>query len=251
MRQKTSPIWKISKEELILLVQKSNSISEILRYFGLVNKGHNYKTLKSRLLIDNIDDSEVKERSNKNRKRGKPVLLEHVLVTNSAYNRHHLKKRLIKNKLIEEKCAICGLLPIWNNQKLTMILDHINGIYNDSRIENLRLICPNCNSQTKTFAGRNVKHETKIKSIDKRHKPKFHLRKIIRPDLQTLLEETKEHGFRATGRKYGVRDSTVKKWIKFYLQGEDAGIPDESLKLALSQDNAGSIPAPVTDSDVV
>jgi 5-methylcytosine-specific restriction endonuclease McrA len=52
---------------------------------------------------------------------------------------------------------LCGQQPMWNGKQLVLILDHINGINNDNRLENLRLLCPNCNSQTPTFAGRNAR----------------------------------------------------------------------------------------------
>lgn len=82
--------------------------------------------------------------------------LEDILVENSTYtNRTALKERLIKEKILEYKCAICGNEGIWNGNPSTLQLDHINGINNDHRIKNLRFLCPNCHSQTETFSGRN------------------------------------------------------------------------------------------------
>jgi Zn finger protein HypA/HybF involved in hydrogenase expression len=89
-----------------------------------------------------------------NRARRKP--LELVMVENSTYSRGALKKRLIEDKVLEEQCAECEIPPAWNGKRLVLVLDHINGVNNDHRLENLRLLCPNCNSQTPTFAGRNV-----------------------------------------------------------------------------------------------
>jgi hypothetical protein len=66
-----------------------------------------------------------------------------------------LKKRLIRAGLLVNCCSVCGLRPEWQGQLLVMILDHINGDRSDNRIENLRLLCPNCNSQQPTFAGKN------------------------------------------------------------------------------------------------
>ena len=82
--------------------------------------------------------------------------MDDILVENSTYlNRTALKERIIKEKILEYKCAICGNEGTWNGSPLTLQLDHINGINNDHRIENLRFLCPNCHSQTETFSGRN------------------------------------------------------------------------------------------------
>jgi uncharacterized protein with PIN domain len=62
-------------------------------------------------------------------------------------------------------CSICGLEPVWQDKELTLILDHINGINNDDRLENLRWVCPNCNQQLDTTNGKNKRHsEHKIKT---------------------------------------------------------------------------------------
>ena len=65
-----------------------------------------------------------------------------------------LKIRLVKEKRLEYKCALCGISE-WQGQPLSLQLDHINGKHNDHRIENLRFLCPNCHSQTETYAGKN------------------------------------------------------------------------------------------------
>lgn len=78
-----------------------------------------------------------------------------VFVENSPHRRGNLKRRILRGKLIPYQCAECRLEGMWNGKKLTLPLDHKNGINNDSRIENLRFLCPNCHSQQPTFAGRN------------------------------------------------------------------------------------------------
>lgn len=104
-----------------------------------------------------INFNEFKTISEKKSQKGNPKYsLEEILIENSSYtNRTRLKIRLLKEHLIEYKCAICGNKGEWNNQPLTLQLDHINGINNDNRIENLRFLCPNCHSQTETYSGRN------------------------------------------------------------------------------------------------
>ena|ERR1035437_2569729 len=82
---------------------------------------------------------------------------EQVFVENSTYPRHRLKERLIKFMIIDHKCQCCSIEHEWNNKPLILQLDHINGINNDNRLENLRFLCPNCHSQQETFAGKNSK----------------------------------------------------------------------------------------------
>lgn len=81
---------------------------------------------------------------------------DEILVENSAYLWNaSLKKRLLKAGLLEYKCYHCGIVD-WLGGKLSLQLEHKNGDHTDNRIENLCLLCPNCHSQTDTFAGKNI-----------------------------------------------------------------------------------------------
>jgi len=75
-----------------------------------------------------------------------------------SYQTLKLKKRLISLNLIENKCAICGI-KIWNNKPICLELDHIDGDNSNHKRKNLRLLCPNCHSQTNTYRGKNSKHK--------------------------------------------------------------------------------------------
>jgi len=70
------------------------------------------------------------------------------------YPTDKLKKRLISEGLLDKVCVECGITDSWNNKPIVLHLDHINGVNNDHRLENLRLLCPNCHSQTDTWCGR-------------------------------------------------------------------------------------------------
>ena len=159
-RKKTSIIWKLPLDEFKELVKKSESIGQILKAFGLMNKGSNNRTVQRRCVEECVDISHLKMgiNSNKGRKflsRGRP--LTDILVENSSFCRTHLKERLLKEKALEYKCIDCGNTGTWNSKPITLQLEHKNGNSNDNRIDNLCFICPNCHSQTGTYAGRNKK----------------------------------------------------------------------------------------------
>jgi 5-methylcytosine-specific restriction endonuclease McrA len=83
------------------------------------------------------------------------IPLEKILSGNHPhYQTYKLKNRLLKEKMIEYKCASCSLTD-WQNKTINLELDHIDGNKYNHKVENLRLLCPNCHSQTNTFRGRN------------------------------------------------------------------------------------------------
>jgi hypothetical protein len=65
----------------------------------------------------------------------------------------NIKKYLLDNNLVEYKCNICSLNK-WNEKHLTLDLDHIDGNRNNNILSNLRLVCPNCHSQTDTYKNK-------------------------------------------------------------------------------------------------
>ena len=153
-RPHSSPVWDVSKAEMEKLIEQYDSLGELMAHFGLKNHGGNYNTMVRRFNADNIDWSKFK--GNYGKGTLKPYRsLDEILVEDCNFSRSHLKKRLLKEGLLENKCDKCGQEPEWNGEKLVMVLDHRNGVNNDNRLENLRLLCPNCNSQTTTFAGKN------------------------------------------------------------------------------------------------
>jgi 5-methylcytosine-specific restriction endonuclease McrA len=153
-----SKIYSISDTEFIKLVQNSTCYSDVLRAFGLSTSGESSrKVLKCRI----AELSCSTEHFVRYKLPSKEIITKHqlsdVLVENSVYqNRTSLKKRLINEGILEYCCAICKLSD-WQGKHLSLQLDHINGVNNDNRINNLRLLCPNCHSQTTTYAGKNSK----------------------------------------------------------------------------------------------
>jgi len=129
------------------------------------------------------------------------------------------------------KCSNCGLDEKWDGKEIIMILDHINGVNDDHRLENLRMLCPNCNSQTETFCMGTRKKiinkcldcEDEISRVSKRCKKcsgnnqAYSMRKVKdRPTKGELKKLIDTMTWVAIGQKYEVSDNAVRKWARSY-----------------------------------
>lgn len=137
--------------EFVRLIDDSKSRREFFEKLGLKPTGRTLTIFYERVVRDNVDISHFGRRARRNNK----ISLEEIMVNGFVYQSNDLRKRLIKDGILENKCSECALYPEWNGKPLTMRLDHRNGDRNDNRKENLRLLCPNCDSQSETFGGRN------------------------------------------------------------------------------------------------
>lgn len=153
-------IWKVSKEELESFVKTSVSFAEVIRKIGYGSYSNNhYISLKDRLFQEKIEHSHFSGRFNRDNKRRK-ISLEEALKTyfieNSEIHQKTLREYILHYKLIESKCSKCNLGEVWNGEKLTLQLDHIDGRNKNNQISNLRWLCPNCHSQTKNWGAKNI-----------------------------------------------------------------------------------------------
>ena len=144
---------KYNKDYIQEIVNKSLCWSDVLRHLDIDIKGNNHNTVKNLVKYLNIDVSHFDHRKASRVNKSKNVLsVEDVLVENSKHSRQSLKRLIVENKLLEYKCAECGLSDSWNSKYLVLQIEHKNGKFNDNRLENLCYLCPNCHSQTQTFS---------------------------------------------------------------------------------------------------
>lgn len=196
------------REEFLKAVQASSSIADVLEYFGLRKAGGNYK--QARHWAETHQIPLPKYNYSEHPWAKAPIDDSKVFVECSTYNnRYYIKKRLLKLGWTY-KCSIaaCPITDSWLGKPVSLHLDHINGVHNDNRLENLRFLCPACHTQTETYAGKNNKGAAKIKT------PTPRPTKIIWPDTERLQIMVKQHGYSKTGEILGVSDNAVRKRLK-------------------------------------
>jgi hypothetical protein len=155
-----------------------------------------------------------------------------------------LKARLYECGLKARRCELCGQDENWRGARMGLVLDHINGVLNDNRLENLRIVCPNCAATFDTHCGRKNGLERTPRSClrcgtefwpqrrthrycsracgiryELGREPKPEIRKVERPSYEQLKEDIRTMSMLAVGRKYGVSDNAVAKWIRWYERG--------------------------------
>ncbi|MDX6601974.1 MAG: hypothetical protein QOF13_1176 [Solirubrobacterales bacterium] len=232
--------------EARVAVEASRSYSEVLRRLGMRPAGGNHALLRKyvdkvwQIPTDHFDPGASSIRN----LHQVPIPLKEILVADSTYSRSKLKERLFDDGLKERSCEQCGQGEAWRGRSMSLILDHINGIPDDNRIENLQIVCPNCAATLDTHCGRKNRRGPVMRACKRcgkqftakyrthtycsracgvrwdrtslRGKPHLSQRKVARPSYQQLLNEIDTMGFVAVGCKYGVSDNAVRKWVRFY-----------------------------------
>jgi hypothetical protein len=235
---------RFTEAQARVAIASSCSWTKALRRLGYCPTGGNPTTLKKwaerwGISTQHFDPRAASIAGLRRANRRRP--LEEVLVEKSTFSRSHLKQRLYEERLKEPKCELCGQGESWRGKRLSMILDHINGIRNDNRLENLRIVCPNCAATLDTHCGRKLRSIPDLRAClrcgtefrpryrrqrycsrecgtrwDRTGIPSPATRRVERPPYEQLLAEVKRLGFLAVGRKHGVSDNAIRKWVRFY-----------------------------------
>ena len=145
-------IDNFSIEELKEIVDSSSTNTEVLLKLGYTRSGASGKTLRNR--CERYGITLPSDREDNVNKKASPMTLED-LTENSTRTTTTIRRFILREQVIPYQCSICHNEGSWEGNPLTLQIDHINGINNDHRLENLRFLCPNCHSQTDTFATRN------------------------------------------------------------------------------------------------
>ena len=215
-------------EDFIAIIKDSTSMREAQKRFGYYGSGSNSKVIKNRCEELGITTEHFTGVAKNNIKRTE----DNIFIKDSTANQTTLRTWYLKGNYTEYKCSICGQEPFWNGKELTLTLDHINGINNDDRLENLRWVCPNCDRQLDTFCSKNISHK-KYNAREKNYCVDCgkeicyeatrcnecqgkKLRKIERPNKEQLYELLKNNSFVKVGQMYNVSDNTIRKWCIAY-----------------------------------
>ena len=231
---------RYSEAEARAAIEASTNWSQVLRALGVRAAGGNHAVIKRWAARWGISTAHFKPHAHvgKHMQRER-IPLEQILVEGSNYTRRSLKQRLYEAGLKARACELCGQGELWRGRRMSLIMDHINGVHDDNRLENLRIVCPNCAATLPTHCARNLPRtvcptccrEFRKKSGRQRYcsqecwqaspecreaKAKAGRRKVARPTYEQLLADLRELSWVAVGRKYGVSDNAVRKWLRRY-----------------------------------
>jgi predicted small metal-binding protein len=231
---------RYTEEEARTAVAASVSWAETLRNLGMCHGGGSSAVLKKYVRIWKIPTDHFDPYAALCGRAKTAQPLSDVLVENSSYSRRTLKERLMREGYKPRYCELCGQGEEWQGRPMTLILDHINGVNNDNRLHNLRIVCPNCAATLETHCGRanrierereclrcgaafrprNASHRYCSHACGVRHpgptEPRPERRKVDRPPYARLKREVGAMGWSAVGRRYGVSDNAVRKWVRWY-----------------------------------
>jgi len=154
-------------EELIVAVKDSRSVRSVLIKLMLVPAGGNYDQINDRIKALKLNPEHFTGKGWNTGwgfdPRPPKMLLKDILIKGRRHQSHSLKIRLFNAGIKQPKCELCGWCEKSPEGRIPIELDHINGSHDDNRIENLRILCPNCHSLQSTHRGMNKKSRYKYR----------------------------------------------------------------------------------------
>jgi hypothetical protein len=239
------PRVRYTQEAAREAIAASKSYSEALRRLGMRAAGGNHATLRKyveriwQIPTDHFD-RHASQRIQLANRPARP--LEEYLTEHSSYSRGSLKRRLFAEGLKKRRCELCGVGDRWQGRPMALVLDHVNGVADDNRLENLQIVCPNCAATLETHCGRNkprqcrwcatvfrpsskdqqycTQHCWTTSAAARADRPNW--RKVPRPSYEQLVADLREMSWVAVGAKYGVSDNAVRKWMRRYERELDS-----------------------------
>jgi hypothetical protein len=215
------------EKDVIELLPNSNSMNDLCYHLGLRGVDGYYKKIqkvieKYNLSTDHFGTLNVYRGGYRNKFTA--MTNEEFFVDGCERNGKQLIKRLVDSGIKEYKCENpeCGISE-WCGKPISLQIHHINGNHYDNRIENLQLLCPNCHTQTDTYAKtnktpgkKNIKTDKIKKEASKKEKTYDVYYKVYIPKDE-LIESIKTLGsYKAVSRKYGISDSAIRKKCKSF-----------------------------------
>jgi ribosomal protein S27E len=221
-------VFSVTEDEFKKIIADSPSAWKAIRALGKTSAKSFYQHLYKEIVHLGCSIDHWHSKQFLPGKRPKQTLAE-VTVWDSTCSPRNLKRKLVEEGVLQDKCIICGL-DQWLGKPITLHLDHINGINTDNRIENVRILCPNCHQQTDTWGHRH--RAVKPRCLDcgvllkQAHSKRCNRCagsakaqcKIDWPTTEILLDMlAKNNGnFLALSRQIGVSDNAIRKRIRLH-----------------------------------
>jgi hypothetical protein len=217
---------RLEDREIAHAVQVSHSLSETVYVLKRAKVGSNFQLVRRVIERLGLDTTHWTRRERC------PLDRTTLFVQNGRQPRKALRRVILQEHLIPYRCALCDSEPVWQGKPLVLRLDHRNGVRNDDRLDNLRFLCPNCDSQTDTFCGRNrpkgkdLKHRCldcpamttgeRCRSCCSKHRHRLNPQptKITWPPLPQLQAALQASNMLTVARSLGVSDNALRKHLR-------------------------------------